>query len=152
MINIDISNEYNNCVLIKHEEIIISVIKEVFKTENIKSKKTEVSILIVDNEKIRTINNKFRKMYKSTDVLSFPLLTKEEIKINNELILGDIIVSFDKVISQSKEYGHSIERELAFLIVHGMLHLLGYDHITSAEEESMLKKQNLVLSNLNIIR
>lgn len=119
--------------------------------------KCEISVLIVDNEEIRNINKQFRKIDKETDVLSFPQLTFSDFEVpekneNGEIILGDIVISFEKAYEQSKEYGHTIEREIAFLTVHSMLHLLGYDHMEENEEKIMFLKQDEILKNINLNR
>lgn len=127
---------------------------------------TEVSVVLTDNETIRRINREFRKLDKPTDVLSFPMLVYEtpgdftflesaEEEFNpetGELVLGDIVVSMDKVYAQAEEYGHSPVRELAFLIAHSMLHLFGYDHIEERERIIMEEKQTEILSRLGIER
>ncbi|MBS4959733.1 MAG: rRNA maturation RNase YbeY [Clostridiales bacterium] len=110
----------------------------------------EVSVSIVSNEEIKQINHQFRKIDKATDVLSFPQLTFEEGEVaqvneNNEVILGDIIISIDRAKEQAAEYGHSLKREIAFLTVHSMLHLLGYDHMIPEEEKEMFKRQEEIL-------
>jgi probable rRNA maturation factor len=123
---------------------------------------SEVSILFVDNEAIREINKEYRKIDQPTDVLSFPLVSFNDGKIQshegdvdldeNLLLLGDIVISMDKVESQALEYGHSFERELGFLTTHGMLHLLGYDHEDSKSEAIMLEMQEAVLERMGIAR
>ena len=126
---------------------------ETLNTENIVNN-VEISLSIVDNKEIKEINFLHRNINKETDVLSFPLINDFD-NMNNDLHiipLGDIIISIEKAISQSEEYNHSLERELCFLTVHSMLHLLGYDHMTKEEEEIMFKKQDIILNNLNITR
>ena len=104
---------------------------------------TEVSVTFTDNEKIHALNKQYRNVDKPTDVLSFPLLDTESeedelLPAELETMLGDIVVSLEKAREQAEEYGHSFEREVAFLCVHSMLHLLGYDHERSeADEEDM---------------
>lgn len=135
----------------------------------------EVSITFVNEESIREINKEYRDLDKSTDVLSFPMIEydsdysrisdrKEEmydflidvIDIKNpdtdEIILGDIVLCVPVIINQAKEYNHSILREYAFLIVHSMLHLLGFDHIEEDERIIMENKQNQILESLSITR
>ena len=112
----------------------------------------EASIIIVDNEKIRKINKEYRNIDKETDVISFAL-EDDETFINIPVrILGDIYISIDKAKLQAEEYGHSLKRELAFLTVHGMLHLLGYDHMIKEDEIVMFKKQDEILNELEITR
>ena len=98
----------------------------------------EISIAFVNNEKIKELNNKFRNINEVTDVLSFPM---------DEEILGDIIISAERALSQSKDYGHSFKREICFLFVHGLLHLLGYDHLSKEEEKEMFSLQEKILAN-----
>lgn len=109
-----------------------------------------VSVTFVDNEKIRVLNREFRDIDRETDVLSFPA---DEPVIGNEgRFLGDIALSLERAKSQSEEYGHSFEREVAFLTAHSTLHLLGYDHMTPEEEKEMFAKQEKVLSDMGITR
>ncbi len=117
----------------------------------------EVSLSIVSNDEIRKINNQFRKIDNFTDVLSFPQLTFEENEVadvneNGEILLGDIIISIDKAKEQAEEFGHSLQREIAFLTVHSMLHLLGYDHMNEKDEKKMFSKQKKILDNIGIPR
>ena len=142
----------------KEEEIIRKVVKKVLKEEGIKHD-VDVYITLTNNEEIRKINKEYRNIDKPTDVLSFPMYEREDIKTlrkpkedDVEEILGDIVISVSKVIAQSKEYGHSYERELAYLTTHGMLHLLGYDHMEDDEKEEMREHEEAVLSKLNISR
>lgn len=127
----------------------------------------DVSISIVTAEEIRELNAEQREIDKVTDVLSFPMLyfenpkeeaafAEEEITALNpetgNLFLGDIILCFDKAREQAEEYGHSLERELAFLTIHSLLHLVGYDHMTAEEETQMFDYQTEILNLLNIRR
>ncbi|NLO09250.1 MAG: rRNA maturation RNase YbeY [Clostridiales bacterium] len=128
---------------------------------------TEISILLTDDNEIREINRQFRGFDKPTDVLSFPAIEYkragdfsdlEEDSGENfnpetgELILGDIVISVDRAILQSEEYGHSITREIAFLTAHSMFHLMGYDHMSDEQRESLEEKQKQVLDRLEIFR
>ena len=115
----------------------------------------EISVTFTDNEKIQKINNEFRGIDKPTDVLSFPLIDYESstVPFVDELdgSLGDIVISLERAEEQANEFGHSFEREIAFLTVHSMLHLLGYDHVNSEEEELVMrKKQSDVLKNMGL--
>ena len=116
----------------------------------------EVSVTFVDDEGIRELNNKFRGMDKPTDVLSFPLLDYEgesEEPFFDELChnLGDIVISLERAMAQANEYGHSFEREVAFLTAHSMLHLLGYDHEISEEDDAdMRRRQNDIMERLGL--
>lgn len=128
---------------------------------------TEVNLLLTDNPGIHEFNKETRNIDAPTDVLSFPnveydvpgnfdIVEAQEADCfepdSGELILGDIIISVDKVAAQAKEYGHSEKREFAFLVAHSMLHLCGYDHMTPDEEQEMIKKQEMILNHLRITR
>lgn len=117
----------------------------------------EISLSIVTNDEIHKINKQFRNIDSPTDVLSFPQLTFEDgeeadVNENGEIVLGDIIISIDRAKEQAKDYGHSLERELAFLTVHSMLHLMGYDHMVPEEEEDMFRRQKEILIEAGIPR
>ena len=112
----------------------------------------EVSVTFTDNEKIRKLNKEYRGIDRATDVLSFPLFD-DEFGDGEKVALGDIVLSLEKAEEQAKEYGHSFERETAFLTVHSMLHLLGYDHETGAEDEKeMFFKQDEIMKTLKLER
>ena len=131
-----------------------TVIKESLIYENFTTN-VEVSLTIVLNEEIQEINSKHRGIDRPTDVLSFPLIdfaNGEEVDFSQTVILGDIVISIEKAISQAEEYGHSLERELGFLTAHSMLHLLGYDHMEPDEEAVMFKKQKEILNNIGLQR
>jgi len=123
---------------------------------------TEISLTFTDNEGIRQVNNEVRGIDKATDVLSFPMLETDEsgnLEVFDEdladgaVLLGDILISVEKAISQSEEFGHSFKREICFLTVHSMLHLLGYDHeLGEKEETEMFLKQDEILNLLGITR
>ena len=117
----------------------------------------EISLSFVTNEEIHQINRQFRNVDAPTDVLSFPQLTFEEgeeadVNENGEIVLGDIIISVERAKEQAEEYGHGLKREIAFLTVHSMLHLLGYDHMEKDEEEDMFRRQNEILEIAGIPR
>jgi probable rRNA maturation factor len=127
----------------------------------------ELNVILTDNKEISEINRDYREIDAPTDVLSFPMIDyvvpadfsgleeKEEDYFNpetGELLLGDIIISVEKVMEQATEYGHSEERELAFLTAHSMMHLFGYDHMEEEDRVVMEKKQNNVLDELQILR
>ena len=101
----------------------------------------------MDNPTIHDLNKKYRNIDRETDVISFALLDeKEEENYSSKTVLGDIYISVDKAIEQSKDYGHTLIRELCFLSVHGLLHLLGYDHMEKEDEKIMFEKQELILN------
>ena len=117
----------------------------------------EISLSLVNDEEIHEINKQFRNIDRPTDVLSFPQLTFEEgeeadVNENGEIVLGDIIISVDKAKEQAGEFGHSMKREMAFLAVHSMLHLMGYDHMVDEERKVMEAKQEEILKNCGYIR
>ena len=149
-----------------YEEVIEAVINKTLETENCPYE-TEVNVLLTGNEEIHEANKEFRGIDRPTDVLSFPMVDYEfpsdfscvdenpESYLNpetDELLLGDIMISVDKVYEQANEYGHSRKREFAFLIAHSMLHLLGYDHIDEEERKVMEEKQEAILDALGITR
>ena len=140
------------------EEIINKVVQTVLELENIKHE-LEIYITLTNNEEIHKINNEYRQVDRPTDVLSFPMYERDEIpKLREEKqddveeVLGDIIISIPKIKEQAEEYGHSYERELAYLTTHGMLHLLGYDHMIEDEKVIMREHEEKVLEKLNILR
>lgn len=110
------------------------------------------NVIFVDNKTIHEINKEYRGIDRETDVISFALEDNKEIELEVGRVLGDIYISVDKIKSQAKEYGHSEKREMAFLTIHGLLHLLGYDHMTKEEEEIMFKEQELILDGFGIKR
>lgn len=133
----------------EYEDIYLSLLE---KTMNHLSLKFDpiVSVTFVDNAFIHKLNKEYRQIDRPTDVISFAFLDNEEDK-NNQLhgqgivCLGDIYISVDKAQEQAKEYGHSLQRELSFLFVHGLLHLLGYDHMTPEDEKVMFALQDEIL-------
>jgi probable rRNA maturation factor len=124
----------------------------------------EVNVIITDNENIKEINNTYRKINRETDVLSFPMLEyKNGFKKNiddvddtnpatGKIILGDIVISIEKASKQAEEYGHSINREIAFLTVHSILHLLGYDHEEEDDRTLMRTKEEQILEQMKLSR
>ena len=150
---------YNEIDKLPNEEKLIKkVVKEVLSEENILAN-VDVYITLTNNEEIHKINFEYRNVDRETDVLSFPMYERNEIpklKENTddelEMILGDIIISVEKVKEQAEEYGHPFERELAYLVTHGMLHLLGYDHMIDEEKRIMRKREEEILEILKISR
>lgn len=112
----------------------------------------EVSLSLVDNNEIRELNRTYRGKDYSTDVLSFPLIEDDELVEFEEKLLGDIVISVEKAVEQASEYNHSFEREMGFLVVHSMFHLMGYDHDTEEATKEMRSKEEAVLSSINLIR
>ena len=115
----------------------------------------EVSVVFCDDAYIRQLNRDYRGLDKATDVLSFALNEGEEPDVNDgpaHHLLGDIIISLDTAARQAEDYGHTLERELAYLAIHGMLHLLGYDHMDEADQQEMRTEEEYVLTRLGITR
>lgn len=120
----------------------------------------EISVMFIDNEGIRVLNAQHRGIDRATDVLSFPMLEYDDDgemfddpgDIEDELCLGDIVISLERAAEQAEEYGHSFEREVGFLTVHSMLHLLGYDHMTEEEEKEMFGFQKEILAKMGLER
>ncbi len=141
-----------------YEDLINKVVDECFKTEGLDKLKLYISITLTVPEVIKEANKKYRNIDKATDVLSFPMFEKEEIETlikNNydvEDVLGDLIISIPKVKEQAIEYGHSFERELAYMVVHGFYHLMGYDHMEENDKKEMRQKEDGVLNKLGITR
>ena len=143
----------------EYEEVIKKVINRCYKEEKIENSKLFITITLTNPENIQKINKEYRDIDKPTDVLSFPMFEKEELdkKIENnsfeyEDILGDIIISIQKVEEQAKEYEHSFERELSYMVVHGFYHLMGYDHIKEEDKAQMRPKEEKILNDLKIQR
>ena len=143
----------------KYEKIVKKVLEQCFKEEDMLDSKLYITITFTTPQNIKEINKKYRNIDKATDVLSFPMFEKDELetKIKNkdyvcEDVLGDIIISIEKVQEQAEEYGHSFERELSYMIVHGSYHLMGYDHIKEEDKKVMRPKEEKVLNDLKIKR
>lgn len=138
------------------KEIIKSIINTTITMENI-SNNGEVSVIFVDNNYIQKLNKKYRKKDVPTDVLSFPVDENYKNKLEgfdlfDEEPIGDIVVSLEKAKEQAKDYNHSFEREVGYLVVHGMLHLLGFDHLHEEDAKLMRKKEEAVLAKVNLKR
>ena len=124
--------------------------------------KVEISVMFTDNAEIKELNRLHRNIDRETDVLSFPLIEYDEngavleefmdFNPSGEMVLGDIVISLERAAQQAEEYGHSFNREVGFLTVHSMLHLLGYDHMTPRDEEEMFGYQEDILNEMNLIR
>lgn len=143
----------------QYENFIKQVIETCFKEENLLNTNLYVSITLTNLEHIQEINKTYRNIDKATDVLSFPMFEKEELEVivqnqSNEVedVLGDIMISLPKVEEQAKEYGHSFQRELAYMLVHGFYHLMGYDHIEEEDKNKMRPKEENILEQLKITR
>lgn len=153
----------------EYEILIEKVMQKCFEVEKINPTSLYVCVTLTTPQNIRKANKEYRNIDKETDVLSFPMFEKEEIDkiIANQLlekwkvdlqndalqeVLGDIIISIPKVQEQAKEYGHSFEREFAYMLVHGFYHLRGYDHMVEEEKKLMREKEEMVLSQLKYER
>lgn len=141
------------------EAIVKKVLDKCFEEEGLLDSKLIMTITFTTPEEIRKINKKYRKIDKATDVLSFPMFEKDELdeKIRSgdfpyEDVLGDVIISIEKVREQAEEYGHSFERELSYMLVHGFYHLMGYDHIKEEDKKIMRPKEEKILNELKITR
>jgi len=143
-----------------HADILQDVYRviEACLSEETVSMGVEISLTIVDELEIQQINKDYRGIDQPTDVLSFPQiepLANGKIvweKTNHQVMLGDIILCYEKAIEQASEYGHTLKREICFLVAHSMFHLLGYDHMNEIDEKMMFDKQESILSLLNISR
>lgn len=137
-------------------ELIEKVLVECFITEKMENTKLYISVTLTNPENIRKLNNQYRNIDKETDVLSFPMFEKDEIpslkNLEYEEALGDIVISIERVKEQAIEYGHSFERELSYMLVHGFYHLMGEDHIKDEDKVIMRAKEENVLEKLNIVR
>ena len=145
--DIEENNDYIN--------IIEKVVNKCFEIEKLKDSNLYISIILTNPKNIQEINKEHRNIDKPTDVLSFPMFEKEElenIKFENSEVLGDVIISIEKVKEQAEEYGHGFERELAYMVVHGFYHLMGYDHMIEEDKVLMREKEENVLEKLEIVR
>lgn len=153
-LEIDFLDETNS-IQENDEKLVKELLALGLKAEDIQDD-CEISVTFVSNEKIQEINKEYRGKDQPTDVISFALEEGDEdipiIGASDTRVLGDIIISVDKAKEQAEEYGHSYERELGFLAVHGLLHLLGYDHETEEEEREMFSKQESILENYGLKR
>lgn len=139
--NLEITDDIN--------DIIERTIKECLKLEK-GNLNYEVSISIVDNSEIKQLNKEYRGMDEETDVLSFPL--DDEFFMEGPLLLGDIIISGEKVLEQAEEYNHSLHREMAYLVAHSMFHLMGYDHLITKEKLIMREKEKEIMKILDVFK
>ena len=141
------------------EDIVKRVFEECFEEEQLQDSKLYITVTFTNPKNIQSINKEYRNIDRPTDVLSFPMYQKEELDKKKKKkdfqyqdILGDIVISIPKVEEQAKEYGHSFERELSYMLVHGFYHLMGYDHIEEEDKKQMRKKEEKILETLNISR
>jgi len=166
MVNIDFYTDYEDDVKIDkynkfldgYKEKINNIIEEALKLNNISIENIYLGIGVVRPEKIHSLNNEFRNVDKVTDVLSFPMFTEEEIKnINNiyskeeEMSIGDIVICLEVIEKQAEEYGTGFNREMLYMITHGICHLLGYDHIEDDDKVKMRSMEEKILSKVGEI-
>lgn len=138
----------------EYNELLEKVTRTCFEEEKLDSTDLYLSVTLSNEEYIHEINKKYRNIDKSTDVLSFPMFEKNDIPRHETGIpdvLGDIIICIPIVEKQAAEYEHSFERELAYMLVHGFYHLMGYDHIQENDKKEMRKKEENILSKLEIL-
>ena len=148
MNHFEVFNETDEEIDIEEEKKIIEFALKHEKLENV-----EFNVIFVDSKTIQNINKEYRNIDRVTDVISFALEDGEDnINFDFGRLLGDIYICVEKMKSQAKEYGHSLIREQGFLTIHGLLHLLGYDHQTKEEEEIMFTKQELILNDYGLKR
>ena len=136
-------------------DILKRVLEKCFEEEKLIDKNLYINVVLTNPVNIRKMNKEYRNIDKETDVLSFPMFEKGELEKRKDLnqdILGDIVISIDRVKEQSEEYGHSFERELAYMAVHGFYHLMGYDHIEENDKNIMRQKEENILEKLKILK
>lgn len=156
--NVEFIDLMNNEILKDYEKTFKKILKRVKKELKIKGK-LGLSVTLCDDNHIQELNKTYRNKDMATDVLSFAIEddSSEELieamkKLTSVREIGDIIISYDKAQAQAKEYGHSLNREMCFLYTHGVLHLLGYDHINKSDEEEMFEIQKKILKDMKIDR
>lgn len=147
--NIEVFNETNYDIEQEMNELK-TFLENVAKDEQLDS--GEFNVIVVDNKKIKQINKEYRNTDRETDVISFALEDDKTFIMKDYRVLGDIYISIDKVKEQAKNYNHSFKREFSFLALHGLLHLLGYDHMNKDDESIMFSKQEEVLNKYGILR
>lgn len=155
-VTVSITNDQNKIKIPSGIRILIRhCCRATLANENIKSD-AEVSVTFVDNEQIRALNAQYRDKDSATDVLSFPLGENGEWDTNldsGNIMLGDIVISVERAIEQAEMYNHSLRREIGFLTVHSMLHLLGYDHEAGGLEETIMhEREEMILATVGLTR
>lgn len=148
MNKVEIFNQVDQDILELDE--VKKVLYKAMEKENLEN--TSFNLIIVDNEYIHELNKNYRHIDRETDVITFALEDYKHEKEDDFRVLGDIYVSIDKAITQANDYGHSLVRELCFLSVHGLLHLLGYDHMNKEDEKVMFTKQEMILDGCKFAR
>ncbi len=151
--DIYINNDQDKIELPENIEQLVENIAKVCLEEENMDTDYEISVTFVDNERIRELNRDFRNKDSETDVLSFPMLEEDEVHVEGvKPLLGDIVISLEKADEQSKELGHSLFREIAYLTVHSMFHLLGYDHIDDEDKKEMREKEKKIIREIKVFR
>ena len=142
-----------------YDKIVEKVLQKCYEEEKLLDSKLIITITFTTPEQIHKINKEYRQVDRPTDVLSFPMFERKELEekitkqdFEHEDVLGDIIISIEKVKEQAIEYGHSFERELSYMLVHGFYHLMGYDHIEEEDKKEMRPKEEKILNELKITR
>ena len=132
----------------EHEDIDFNELDKVIKfaCKHLKVNNPMLNIVIVDKKRIQEINREYRNKDAVTDVISFAFEEVDDVEYDNIRFLGEIYICYDRCVEQANEYGHSVKREFAFLLCHGCLHLLGYDHLNEEEEKEMFAEQDLLLN------
>lgn len=143
----------------EYEKMARKVLTQCFKEEGLENAKLLITITLTNPANIQNMNKEYRNINKATDVLSFPMFEKEELEekikrndFKHEDILGDIVISIEKVKEQAQEYEHSFEREFSYMLVHGFYHLMGYDHIQEEDKLKMRPKEEKILRDLKVNR
>lgn len=148
-----ITNEQDKIDIPADWEAKINQVAEICLREEGIPAEAEVDLLFVDNEAIREMNAEYRNIDRATDVLSFPMYeADEEIDDEEEILFGDIVISLERAEEQRQEYGHSLEREVMYLLVHGLLHLSGYDHMEEDEKALMREREEKLLAVIGATR
>ena len=151
--------EYESDIDSALQKTLSDIIVYAMKTEHFTGD-YEVSLSVVSADQIRELNANFRQIDRITDVLSFPMYEREELDEieekkeyeDYEVNIGDIVLCYDRAVEQAKEYGHSLKREICYLVTHSIFHLLGYDHIEEEEKQMMRTREEQVLSHFHILR
>ena len=144
----EVINDSNKEVV--EEEVLNNYVK--YLVEKLELEKCEFNIILTTDKKIHEINREYRNVDRETDVISFALEDNKDIEYTDFRLLGDVYISVDRCYSQALAYGHSSVREICFLATHGILHLLGYDHMNESDEKKMFDLQNELLDGYNIKR
>ncbi len=135
----------------EQEGLVMKTVNMVLEEED-SGKESEVSVVFVDDVRMQELNKQYRGVGRPTDVLSFAMTEGEDFPGGEEELLGDVVISLETAVNQAEEYGHSVDREVAYLTVHGVLHLLGYDHEDSQSKKIMRQKEEAIMNKVNLSR